>query len=111
MATWNLNFTRIDNQVQVLFNGIQIYDSGVIDNNPVLDINVPLNCISGLNAVNVTLLNADGPPPAGNPWQIAYTVTDANGKTIANVTSGVPGSANPISGGAPVYVSGFCFNA
>lgn len=106
-----MNFTRIDNRALVVLNGMVVYDSGVIDNDPPLDINVPIEITpGGGNQLSVTLYNTVGPPPETNPWHIAYTFTDPIGNVICNVDAGVTGADSPvISNDAPVYTTMIMF--
>lgn len=97
MATWNINFTRIDNRAIVTLNGTAVYDSGVIDNDPALNINAPFEVAPGrVNQLIVSLYNTSGPPPADNPWHIAYTLTDPAGNVISSVDAGITGAGNPV---------------
>lgn len=106
-----MNFTRIDNRARVSLNGMVVYDSGVIDNDPALNINVPIEVgEGGGNQLIVSLFNTEGPPPESNPWHIAYTLTDTAGNVICNVDAGVSGADCPmISNDTYVYTTQIMF--
>ncbi len=110
MATWNINFTHIDNVVQVYLNDVLTYDSGTVDNDPELNLNVPIDCISGENMLIINLLNTSGPPPLGNPSHISYTLTNDKGVVIQTVNCAIPATEKPIID-SPVYGAWLLFNA
>jgi hypothetical protein len=69
-----ISFYNIDNEARVLVNDSIIFDSGIIDDNPHLDLNVELEPLlkEGENLVKVELRNRDCDQCPATPWAIRY---------------------------------------
>lgn len=69
-------FFKIDNQAQILVNGEVVYDSGFIDEDPELNIEVDLNdfLVGDENNVVIRLLNGKCPYCLSNPWAINFEI-------------------------------------
>lgn len=75
MAAFKIIFTRIDNQAIIYVNGVEVWDSGVITNNPLLNKEVDImdNLIPGVNNIRVDGINF-GPWKSANPFTFDYTL-------------------------------------
>lgn len=73
-------FSRIDNQVKIFIDDKLIYDSGIIDGDPDLNIEVDLNphLKSGDNFVVLEVLNAECKECITNQWAVRYEVFQNN---------------------------------
>ena len=71
-------FYNIDNEARVLVNDSLIFDSGIINNNPVLDLEVGLleSLRKGKNLVKVELRNRDCDSCEPTPWGIRYELIE-----------------------------------
>jgi hypothetical protein len=69
-----ISFYNIDNEAKVLVNDSIIFDSGIIDDNPQLNLNVELEPLlkEGKNFVRVELRNSDCAECPTTPWGIRY---------------------------------------
>lgn len=69
-----ISFYNIDNEAKVLVNDSVIFDSGIIDDNPHLDLNVEIEPFLkvGKNTVKVELRNSDCSTCPTTPWGIRY---------------------------------------
>lgn len=69
-----ISFYNIDNEAKVLVNDSVIFDSGIIDDNPHLHLDVELNPFlkEGRNTVKVELMNSDCSTCPATPWGIRY---------------------------------------
>ncbi|MEM7371420.1 MAG: hypothetical protein AAF587_22590 [Bacteroidota bacterium] len=75
MASFKVTFTRIDNQAIIYVNGVEIWDSGVITDNPLLNKEVEIkdNLIPGVNQIRIDGINF-GPWKSANPFTFDYTL-------------------------------------
>ncbi len=112
MLLWNLNFQHIDNRAVVSLNLNPIYDSGLIDHDPALNINVPFVPVPGENVLRISLYNTDNALPTENPWHLSFTLTDPGGTVVATVNAEMPADASPvISNDRVVLLTGIAFSA
>jgi hypothetical protein len=73
---YTLRFERIDNQVKIVINNVVAWDSGVIQQNPHLDILVVLDPYfqPGDNPITVQLYNAPQQPGITKPCAVHYRI-------------------------------------
>ena len=74
----SLNFEKIDNQVNILIDDTLVYTSGVIDDNPELELSVDLKQFidSNSKAFTIQLINGDPENPYVEDlhWEIRFEV-------------------------------------
>jgi hypothetical protein len=74
---FHINLYQADNQVLVYVNDSLIYDTGTIDRNPTLDIQIELNdfLTKQENVMVIQLMNSPCPGDCeGNFWEIDYEI-------------------------------------
>ncbi|MFT4737622.1 MAG: hypothetical protein ACI8QD_000744 [Cyclobacteriaceae bacterium] len=78
----SLNFEKIDNQVNILVDDTLVYTSGVIDDNPELELSVDLKQYISANskAFTIQLINGDPENPYMEDlhWEIRFEVMKDN---------------------------------
>ena len=78
MKTIEVDFTHIDNQAIIYVNGVKTWDSGTINNDPLLNQRalITQNWRPGENELRIEGINQQLGPGGYNPYHFQYTVYD-----------------------------------
>ena len=102
MATFKVNFTKVDNWANIYVNGLCVFSNATNAVNGALSVDVTRYLVSGRNTVKVDGVNYS-PWATANPFEFDYTIT-ADSTVIANISQ-KSNVATPTTGASYVGAS------